>query len=601
MAPAHDPSEPWPLARADIEPLLARLRAGAPFRGAIEELLRGLDPGRAAELLQLHAERRGAWLTLLRERAGRALVVGNALTGAVSPLGTAGFRVTLADRSPERLELARRSAERAVPGGVRAVRVEDGARLPFADRSFDLVVLDDDARPGPGARELAEARRVCAGELVVLCDNRLAYKRSSGRWRELSLASPLGLLRRALLPRDGELTLAGHRRALAAPGFDAPRALALYPDRRDFAHVVGLDGDGPELHIGPNEARNRLKLAAHRAGLFPLLAPSFALVARRADRPEAPRRVDRLLAELARATGEPAPRVEHVFATRGNTSVILTAVPGRDARDPAGRWTLHVPLYRPHAPGLVVHLEALRLVRARFPAVPVPEPLFHGEVESLWISLERRVPGVPGQHLAGDPRLADRMLLQAAEHLAQLVVEPARPLDEQGYAELVAARFELVARAADDETRRALARMEREARAALLAAELPRVVQHGDLRAKHVLLARDGAVLGYVDWGTATLADLPGFDLAHLLVHDMKQRTGEREGAIWRRLLARAGLRAAERDALELHRRALGLDVDVARALLAIYPVVVGAIAEANWPWSRPGWFRGAFAVHAPP
>lgn len=590
--------EPWPLAGGDLTRCFAELEAGRAFRAAFETLLGELPRERADRLLQLHAERRGAWVSLLAEPGGRALLVGNALSGSVAPLAAAGFDLTLGDESGERLRLARASAARQVEGGVRCVRLDPCSALPFADRAFDLVVLDDDRRPGPREVELREAHRVCAGELVVLCDNRLAYKRSSGRWRDLRRRSPLDLARRAVFPRAGERTLAGWRRAVGASDFEPPRALALYPDRRDFAHLVDLDGGPPHLWVGPNEARNHLKVLGRRLGLFPLLTPSFALIARRRGRPAGGLRIERILRHLAERLGEPTPVPEHVFATRGNTSVILSALPGRGEGDPAGRYALHVPLYLPHAPGLDLHLGALRRVRDSFPDVPVPEALFSGALEGLWISAERRVGGVPAQHLVGDPELADRILLQAAEHLARLVVRAAEPLSEADFEMLVAARVESIARSAPDaDTRAALERLGREARAALVGAPLPRVIQHGDLRAKHVQVDARGAVLGYVDWGTASMADLPGFDLLHLFVHDTKQRTREGDGAIWRRLLAGQGLRPAERAALDLYADRVGHGRDLARDLAALYPVVVGAIAEMNWPWTRPGWFRRAFEI----
>jgi aminoglycoside phosphotransferase (APT) family kinase protein len=587
---------PWPLAPGDLEGLLTRLAGGASFREGFEQLLLELPDERAEQLLQLHAERRGAWLTLLCEWGGRALLLGNSLTGAVAPLAAAGFSMTLADAAAERLVLAGVSAARH-GSGVRRVQVAEHGPLPFKDRSFDLVVLDDDHAAGPTCAVLGEARRVCAGELVVLCDNRLAYKRSSGRWQDLRLGSPLSLLLRALLPRGQARSLRGQRRAVEGAGFGPARALALYPDRRDFAHVVDLDGGAPSLWVGPNEARNRLKVLGLRLGLFPLLTPSFALLTRRVDRPARERRIDHVLGVLAQQLDEPQPRPEHLFATRGNTAVIQTAVsPPGDGRDPAGRWTLHVPLHAPHRPGLERHIEALRLVRERFPAVPVPEPLHVGWVEGLWVSVERRLPGLPAQHWVRDPALADRVLLQAAEHLAELVTRPPAPLDEADFERLIGARCLLVAgKAPDAATRAALADLLREARANLIGAPLPRVLQHGDLRAKHVQAMPDGAVLGYVDWGTASRDELPGFDLVHLLVHDAKQRTGEGEGVLWRRLLANEGLRAAERRALDRYAELLGYPAQHARSLLAIYPILVGAIAESNWPWTRPRWFRRTF------
>ena len=590
-------SDPWPLAPGDLDSFFTSIAAGTPFRESFEELLARLPAARVGRLLQLHSERRGAWLALLREPGGRALILGNALTGSAAPLTAAGYDVTLADASPDRLRLARLSSARQDNPGVRCVCVDEN-QLPFADESFELVVLDDDRRAGPTTKQLDEARRVCAGELVVLCDNRLAYKRSSGRWQDLRVRSPLDFLRRALLPRAGERTLRLHLNQVQTNEFEPATALALYPDRRDFAHIVDLSNSQPSLWVGPNEARNRLKVLGKRLGLFPWLAPSFAILARRRGRPHARRRIERVLATLANRLDEPEPFPEHVFATRGNTSVILTAVVGDNSIDPRGRWALHVPLYAAHTPGLETHLDALRTVRERFPSVPVPEPLHSGPVDGLWVSVERRAPGVPAQHLLHDAELADHVLLQAAEHFARLATKPAMPLTHADFDTLVSARCESVARKAPDvETRRAIDAIERNARKQLVGAPLPRVLQHGDLRAKHVQVTLRGEVLAYVDWGTASTDELPMLDVAHLLVHDAKQRTKLSDGVLWRRMLDKNELRPAERRALQRHAELLGIDAEISQALLALYPISIGAIAEANWPWTRPGWFRRTYGL----
>src|SRR5262249_44802724 len=141
-----------------------------------------------------------------------------------------------------------------------------------------------------------------------------------------------------------ERTLAGYRRALHAPGFAAPRAFALYPHRSDFTHVVALDEKTPALTIGPMEQKNRIKLAARSAGLFPGFTPSFALFRARSSIAARAPRLERVLAELAQRTGEPVPMVEQLVATRGNSGIVHTALPGSGDERDDGRWTLHVPL-----------------------------------------------------------------------------------------------------------------------------------------------------------------------------------------------------------------------------------------------------------------
>src|SRR5262245_6077548 len=77
------PGEPnsWPIGRERLERALERLARGTPYKEVLEELLLDLDEPSADRSMQLLRESRGAWIPLLAERGGRALLVGNALSG----------------------------------------------------------------------------------------------------------------------------------------------------------------------------------------------------------------------------------------------------------------------------------------------------------------------------------------------------------------------------------------------------------------------------------------------------------------------------------------------------------------------------------------
>lgn len=584
--------EPDPPIPGELAPFFRARAAGLDFRDAFEALLRALPEARADRLMQLRKESRGAWLALLSTRSGEALLAGDSLSGAAIPLAAFGHRVTLLDPSRERLALALDAAAQQVPGRVRGVVGGANGRLPFADARFDLVVSEEPRF------DLDELRRVARGELFALRDNRLGYKRSSGRTGDFHVPSPFEYALGALRPPRGERTLAGWRRAASSADFAPPRAFALYAHRRDFAQVVALDARWPRLAIGPNERRNVAKLAAHALGLFPTFAPSFAIHAKRRELMDLPTRAERWLVELAERLGEVRPALEHLIATRGNTAVLLSAVPGARDEDPCGRFALHVPMDQRHVRGLELHMDSLRRVRDQFPRVPVPEPLFVGEIDGVWMTCERRLGGVAAHQVARNAERADALLARAAEHLAELRTAPARAFDARDFERELEPRFELLfQRLPEPDTRRGLEGLRERARRELEGLALPRVLAHGDLRAKHMQLARDGSVLGYLDWGTAEGAELPGRDLLHLLVHARKQIGSEREGESWRRLLEPSALRAGERRALAIYREGLGFDERAWTALALVYPVLVGHTAESNWPHTRPGWFARGFGI----
>lgn len=591
--PADEPP-PSPLARGAFEPAFEAAREGATFRRALETLLLELDDESADKLMQMLRESRGAWFPLLRAPHGELLFLGSALSGSITPLAAAGFRVTILERNAERARFALLRAAAHSSGRVRVVLGGDAARLPFDDARFDVVVLEDglpraDARY---AHDFDEVLRVAKSEVVLTCDNRLAYKRSSGKRNDFHVPGPLAFARDALAPRRGERTLRGYRSLFARGGFAKPRAYALYPHSRDYTHVVALDASLPTLTIGPMERKNRVKLVGRSLGLFPWFTPSYALIGSRV-RAHAPTRMDRVLDELSRRTNETAQIAEQHVGTRGNTLLVQTR-----ARERGPGWTLHVPLCPKNVPQLELHMRSLALVRAHFPGVPVPEPLFHGVIEDVWLSCERRLDGWTAPQVVGDRARIGRMQREVARHFATLVTRAARPFTDEDFETQVAARFRLVAEhAAVASTIRALDRMLAETREKLVGATFPLVLYHADLRSKHVQVDRDGGVIGYLDWGTTEDEGLPLFDLLHLVVHERKQERRITPGEAWRAIRDRRGLFDHETEAMESYARALALDPSVVSAIDAIYPVLVAAMAEKNWDYSRPRWLHRQFGI----
>ena len=181
-------------------------------------------------------------------------------------------------------------------------------------------------------------------------------------------------------------------------------------------------------------------------GLFSWLTPSFALFSARPNTVDARTRLDRTIEALAAVTGEPEPRVEYHLATRGNTTLVQTARPSCPEADPLGRWTLHLPLSPQQRVQIRRHHERITAIRQGFPELPVPEPLFLGELEGQVVACERRLPGVTAPQLSGDADAMARMFGDVARHLGGLVQREAAPLDVLEFEKLFASRFEIVAR-----------------------------------------------------------------------------------------------------------------------------------------------------------
>lgn len=603
----------------ELEATLRALRGGAPYKAALEAHLLALAPDAADALMMLLKESRGAFgLLAPAPRPGsRALFVGDARSGTPVALAMLGHQVTVVDTDPRRLGFAlargRASAGRgsegsAVVGRTAAICAGRDARLPFVDGVFDLVVQEG-GLPGPRTgfgHTTAELRRVARATLIVTADNRFGYKRSTGH-RGSFVRDPRVLLREALVPSHGERGLFGTRRAVRGE-WPAVATFSLYPHAREFSHVVALDAPGPRLTVGRRERRNVLKVLGQRLGLFPLLTPSFAVIA---SKHTWPRLVDGMLDELAERIGEPRPTADVVIATRSNDAIVHTALMGADPDDPRGRWTLHVPLQASKERMVRVHHDWLVELRSTHPLVPVPEPLYLGPLgraaplagagqagDGPTVAVERRLPGITGADITGDRAATARMFTGVVDAFVQLVAEDTPALDAERFDALIGARAELVlAHVPRAETRRALLQLVAEARERMLGRPMPSALYHADLRAKHVGVRADGSLVGVLDWGASERSFVPYVDVLHLVLHQRKQEEGCSLGTVAALVRDPGRLRAHERAALDRYCAAIGLDVEIRRGIESLYPVFAAGMAERNWDYSRPDWVHRHFGL----
>ena len=570
------------------------LAGGQPFKRRLEQLVLELPTGEADELMMLMKESRGAWAMLLGGRGGRALFLGNALSGTPVALGTLGYEVTVVEPEPTRLRFAQDRAAALAPGTTVSVAAGTDRCLPFREGSFDLVVLEG-GLPGPATGwgfTVDELHRIGSGELLVTADNRLGYKRSTGR-RGAFRRHPLHLLGEVLRPSRGERALPATRTAVRGPWKEV-EAYSLYPHAREFSHVVALDQPRPRLTIGPRERKNRLKVLGARVGLFPWLTPSFAILARR--EPRGANRIERLLDEVAASCGETRPEVDMLVATRSNDALMHTAIAGRGG--PEGRWTVHVALQPAKRRMVRLHHEWLVRIHSSVPGVPVPEPLFHGEIEGAEVAVERRIDGLNGTDITGDRPLTERMFADAARQLVHLLEPEPTLLDDGLFDALLQPRFDLVLDLIDSErTRERVRRMVARARQQLVGRSVRLGIYHADLRAKHLQLNHEGRITGYLDWGASEARFLPLVDLLHLVIHQRKQETGGSFGDAWRAVLDPQRRRPIEQRTFVDYLDAAGQDHGLIEVLLELYPALVAGMAELNWDYSRPDWVRRQFGL----
>ncbi|MDG1500636.1 MAG: phosphotransferase [Planctomycetota bacterium] len=605
------------------------------WRETAEEWLLSLSSPDSAKLAQLLRPSRGAWLLCVETpQPGTALLIGNSLSGTTVALARLGWTVTLVDNDPARLAIAKMRTESLVPENKSPVATHlcTTKDLPLAGENFDLVVMEE-APPGSSwtLRQASQLVRGAgqvgntSGMLAVTADNRLAYKVSTGERGEFRLVRPLPFLKRALFgDRVGRpytptssRTLRAHRRAFRDLGSPRPKAVSLYPDRRDFSHVVDLDAPGTlRLTLGPKERGNRSKMLGQSLGLFPVFTPSFALwspvtidgIVPRVDSGPMASLSGRILTSIADNFGAQPPPAEHLVATRGNTAMIFT---GGDQG-----WVVRVPLG--HRPGEAVRLglRHTNWLGGRFPKSKLesvlPRPLFEGHVDGAYVVAETRMPGFGAGQLSGDPAGMGRVFTQAGELLAELVTEPPCTFDDEAFDGYFGAAFEEVSLrlGRGDENEQGerclpanLQRIKQELRALVVGLEIPRVAAHNDLRPKHVIVQAEvepgapevGTIRGIVDWSCLTPNGLPLFDLVHLILQERASCSSSRDA--WEDLQNPDRLTAVERAALDDYCAALNLPDAWRQAICLGYPILFGAVAERHWEYSRPHWLRRAFGI----
>jgi hypothetical protein len=382
-------------------------------------------------------------------------------------------------------------------------------RAPFADRSFELVAVEDLGATGrPTERVLEEARRLCRPTGSVLLGFRAGPLRRlrlpGSRLGDPVLVALPSAQRPAFLLRPDDHEAVGYFLRRVAFAYRKPRASGVGASLQQAASRVAL---AAPTDLAIRAAPGRLAVARGPAAPRSLLEGVHALVRDCWAELELPGTPPGRLATLT---------VGHRRPTTGMVTALLFR-PG----DHAPVVVAKLPRYG--ATGAPLRREALALDavwRALRGAVrdAIPRPLGLHRIDGTEVLLQT---GVPGSHLVAstasgrlhpatvarqlDLALAWCVAMQAASGRS-VVVDDA----------LIATRIEPLASAVltvldgDRPVASLLDRTIAQARR-LRGTRLPLVVCHGDYWAGNIFV-RDGRVCGVVDWERAAVDDLPLWD-----------------------------------------------------------------------------------------
>jgi len=477
------------------------------------------------------------------------------------------------DLTWERLEFAReRLAAEGLGSRVRIVAGGDGEFLPFADDSFDCVVLSGvlewiaaDGSLWAGTtgrlaklarmfalslgetnprrmqlRFLREIRRVLKrdGQIFVAIENRTNLEYALGRPDHHS-----GLLYGSLLPRPlanlwsiaksrvpyrtYTYTCAGHRRLMREAGFDDVRFLGLTPG---YSHLRRILPYGGSFGSWANVAEQGS--LAKRISSHPWFVPALGVIATNEG---AGRRSlgERLLATMAAGLGDPTLRMRSLTISGKEKTVLeLDSANGPlIAKLPNSPADLACEARQAEWLGAAVSDPRLRAL--------VPRPLGAGSLQGLSYFLESRADGVS---LASVLRTAGRTahLPQVRDALALLAGTPppegGRTGPDASAAAGVRDAFRLLGRHAGAAA--VLHELEAAVVRRIEALHIRRCVTHGDFSVRNIFVDGDRGIT-LIDWEPDALAGLPVLDAINYLDSIERQLEGGTVSDSLRRLCAR--------------------------------------------------------------
>lgn len=528
-------------------PQMAEVTAHAERRDwpkAIRRFIEGAKHNREW-LDNLVTDGRYAWKLFLDLPPGaRVLDLGCGLGNLTKNIAPHVGEVCALDLTWERLQFARRRfALFNRDDRIALVAGGDGKHLPFADASFDCVMLsgvlewvaDDDSAwvgvEGKAARALkmlaahfgaTNPRRVQlaflkeigrvlkpGGQLFVGIENRLSYEYFLGlpdhhagvRYASLlprGLATLYTMWRARAPYRTYTYAHPGHRRLMADAGFARTRFLGLTPGYSHLSSILPYDEPGARFdaprRVGWKEAIRSSKL----------FVPAYGVIASKSAA-ASPSLFERIAQEIEQRCNAP---LRHVGAPRVTGRAKLIAHAKLGAEDVVLRIALNDESRR----GEAANHEALHWLGEDRDAAKAPRPIARGMTQGVAWFVEQGARGEPMQRLLQQPGHVDH-LAGVAEVLS--VLNPDLPgaaavaLEGEGFERWVGEPLRRLAPCVEDDASIASARAGLARHLAGAQTRVGRV--HGDFNPENFCWS-DGTVTGVVDWEQASRDGLPILD-----------------------------------------------------------------------------------------
>lgn len=562
------------------------------FEAGMDGLFREVTPADAKNFkTYMLEEARAAWRILLPSLAGKKILDCGSGWGNLSVgMARSAERVVGLDLSLQRVRFAARRAAHERLDNLAFVAGGDGQRLPFADGTFDIAILNGVLEWIPTSAEwegdpravqvrfLRELARVTKpdGILCVAIENRFGLKywmRSRDEHTQIRyitllprwLASSVSKLRRNKPYREYTHSLWEYHQIAKEGGFPHSTTWIPHPDYRGYDTLVPTQAPLPLAHA-TRSRRRIVRWMGKVVSRVPQLANAYIVIAGKQ-----PQQTDEASwRKLATVDGKYTVDPERAISVLGTGSVVIFA----HETQTSAQVVVKLPLTPQALESCQSTVDALALFLADSNTPSwfrnlLPKPVgthSHGRDQ---VFIQQRLKGSNGMELAGLHRNHIPYTDKATALVQRWNVETAKPgtmtadLHASVIAPLAARGLRFITLFDSSRAEKIKQNLE----TAVGGMTIPMVQFHGDFWLKNIIFDDvTGEVTGIIDWDRATLRGLPLLDLLHLL--HMSQRLRQNPGF---HAVISAMAESLEIGPLAAYRAALGLSLQDSKALLVVY------------------------------
>ncbi|MBI3669323.1 MAG: methyltransferase domain-containing protein [Acidobacteria bacterium] len=454
--------------------------------------------------------------------------------------------VVACDLNLGRLRFMKARAQQDGVANVEILCAGDTARLPFADESFDLVILNGvlallpttlAGHPQAIQRTLLqEAFRLLApgGQLLLAEQNRWSLRHWLGKPEDHSQLPFISLLPRAAADfysrlrsrqpyRTPSYSFWGYKRLLREAGFGPARAYVPLPDFRSFqALVEPSEKPAVERYFAEREASRfeALELKA-RSSLTTLLATSFCWIADRGEAQES--FLESLGRHLAGTLyGEPGSRIT---CTKFKVSPRETIACELEIKPGSSKILVKLPLSEAahgRAKSDFATLQSIHELLGSSGHWPeIPKPLLAGEFRKVPYFAQQALSGLSGLRFLHAARRTGRWRQPAFDFLVRLhsATRSDVKLDETAWNQWVLPVLDPGLQSIEQRIGIHAGLIRERLMRDVLGQSLPLVFSHGDYWPGNFLFdPRSQQLRGVVDWDCARPHSLPLIDLLNLIL-----------------------------------------------------------------------------------